>query len=797
MNRLQKYISPLILICIMIAACKANSRISGVVIATDGRPLEGANIQLLNSENGTTTDKNGFFSLNNISFQKDTIFISFMGYEKIKVPLDSKKSFYKITLTPKTISLPGVSILASRDLEHRAFKIDPGARMIKTAYIQRFSGMAIPDLYKALQNLPGVSMTNEISPQFNVRGGNFDQNLVLLDGAAIYYPFHAFGLFSSFNSDIIENADFSLGGFSAQYGNRLSSVLSINSKKVDKNFKQKLDISLIGTDFALGGNAIGASWLFSGRLSYFDLVNLFSSAKIPYRLYDGFLKVEVPLKNNSIEFFIFKNTDRLYLDDDSSPVLHSDVSDKSLKYKLINRDDLRWENNCYSLRWQAQPAKNTRLSSQLYLSNYINYAVQKKIAEFPNDVDPIFENEITQIQQSIDAENASSGADIKNEFRDISLNMDVRHNFNDRFSIRCGSQNTIFDIHYDWQGKYDFDVDRFYLFFDHAQQDTFYFSQKIIYHSLYGESIANLKSFMMKYGARVTKWDMFGKLYFEPRLNLAYDFSKKLNVTVSYGRFTQGLSTALEEGLIGFLELYFPMNVVENVEKSTHYIANVSYEIFHGYKLSASGYKKNFANLLKSTGPSLDFATTTGKAYGLECEFEGKISYKLSTFIGYSLSKSYRVFNGEKYDTNFDQRHRLQVLCNYNSADKWDLSLLFEFHSGQPYDPGFYWGLLPDYYMDSLDKHPTFWYYPVKLYDQPRGIIRYPYYHRLDFYVSKKVKRKHYVMNPYLHIRNIYNRKNVLFYKETEAIIKQNQYSIYRHPFSLGIIPTFGIKFEF
>ena len=96
MNRLQEYIFPLILICIMIAICKANSRISGVVIATDGRPLEGANIQLLNSGRGTTTDKKGFFLLNNVSFPEDTIFVSFMGYEKIKVPLDSKKAFIRL-----------------------------------------------------------------------------------------------------------------------------------------------------------------------------------------------------------------------------------------------------------------------------------------------------------------------------------------------------------------------------------------------------------------------------------------------------------------------------------------------------------------------------------------------------------------------------------------------------------------------------------------------------------------------------------------------------------------------------
>jgi outer membrane cobalamin receptor len=128
------------------------------------------------------------------------------------------------------------------------------------------------DLIKTLQLMPGVISMHDLSNKLYIRGGSPDENLALLDGITVYNPSsHLFGLFSTFDPDVVSNAELFAGGFPASYGNRLSSVLSITTKEGNsKKFAGQANIGLITSKLIIEGPLPKGSFLISGRRTYFD-----------------------------------------------------------------------------------------------------------------------------------------------------------------------------------------------------------------------------------------------------------------------------------------------------------------------------------------------------------------------------------------------------------------------------------------------------------------------------------------------------------------------------------------------
>ena len=142
-----------------------------------------------------------------------------------------------------------------------------------------------PDVFRTLQMLPGVQTTSDFSSALYVRGSTPDQNLIMLDGIAIYNPYHLGGIFSTFNTDAIKEADFHAGGFPARYGGRMGAILNvINREGNTQKIKGAANISLISTKVLLEGpipkwKGMKGSWMVSGRRTYFDKV--VGALKIP------------------------------------------------------------------------------------------------------------------------------------------------------------------------------------------------------------------------------------------------------------------------------------------------------------------------------------------------------------------------------------------------------------------------------------------------------------------------------------------------------------------------------------
>jgi len=262
----------------------------------------GATVRLVSATGiaAADTDRLGSFRLASVSAGTYDLRVQALGYaeyiEEITVA-GGQTSEYDLRLERQAIEVEGISIEAERSRERIRFEEIGGAtvREISLSDLKQLPGVAEPDPIRAVQVLPGVVSTSDFSSSFHVRGGSADQNLILLDGAPIFSPFHLGGLFSVFNSDMLDRAELYSGGFPAEHGGRVSSVLQIESDPGDGDFSVDAGISLLASRVAIGGslprssaNALGLAnvkWRGSARRSYFDIL-MKPAFEFPYHLTD-------------------------------------------------------------------------------------------------------------------------------------------------------------------------------------------------------------------------------------------------------------------------------------------------------------------------------------------------------------------------------------------------------------------------------------------------------------------------------------------------------------------------------
>ena len=201
---------------------------------------------------------------------------------------------FELRLERNALLLDGISVEAERNRARVVFETVGGAtiRDLDLEAVRTVPALAEPDPVRALEVLPGVVSTSDFSASFHVRGGSQDQNLILLDGMPIYSPFHLGGIFSVFNADMIDRVELYSGGFPAEHGGRVSSVLQVESDSGDGDFSGVAAVSLLATRVAIGGglgtsvaSALGFEnihYRVSARRSYIDIL----APQVPYHLTD-------------------------------------------------------------------------------------------------------------------------------------------------------------------------------------------------------------------------------------------------------------------------------------------------------------------------------------------------------------------------------------------------------------------------------------------------------------------------------------------------------------------------------
>ncbi|MDP4117389.1 MAG: TonB-dependent receptor, partial [Bacteroidota bacterium] len=221
-----------------------------------GEALIGANAHIEGSNLGATSNLSGFFAIPGVTIGKHTLIVSFMGYKNQAVNLNVKKSsseVIKVMLQENVVETQEIVIKGDSVRTIDKLFIKPVSRVeLNATQINNIPRVIEADLLRSLQTIPGIQPLSDFSSSLYVRGGTPDQNLYLIDGTDVYNPEHAFGLFSTFNTSAIKKVELSKGGFSAEYGGRLSSILNVTNLDGNRyNFKGEANISLIAASATL------------------------------------------------------------------------------------------------------------------------------------------------------------------------------------------------------------------------------------------------------------------------------------------------------------------------------------------------------------------------------------------------------------------------------------------------------------------------------------------------------------------------------------------------------------------
>jgi hypothetical protein len=306
-----------------------NSTIRGFVYEKKtGEPVIFTNVYLYQTSLGAATDVNGYFAITKIPAGQYTLMVTYLGYDTLRMEINLKSDdliSQNLYLTKSSVMLDVVSISGKREAartetQTSIVKITP----MEIKQIPSVGGQ--PDIAQYLQVLPGVVFTGDQGGQLYIRGGSPIQNKVMLDGMVIYNPFHSIGLFSVFDTDILRNADIYTGGFNADHGGRISSVMDITTRDGNKKrFAGKIGASTFGAKAMIEGpikkqapeGGGSSSFVLSVKNSYLEqsskiFYEYINEDGLPFNFLDIYGKISINAANGSkINFFGFNFSDQV------------------------------------------------------------------------------------------------------------------------------------------------------------------------------------------------------------------------------------------------------------------------------------------------------------------------------------------------------------------------------------------------------------------------------------------------------------------------------------------------------
>ena len=263
---------------------------------SNGEAIPFANVILEGTPYGCATDLNGFFLINKIPAGQYVLKARFMGYEEYVQQItitDRRTITLSLHLKPMAQMLKTVEITDSK-AEERRIKTQVSVEKLTASQIQQMPSIGgTADIAQYMQVLPGVNSTGDQGGQLYIRGGSMIQNLCLLDGMIVYNPFHSIGLYSIFETDVILNADIYTGGFGAEYGGRLSSVMDITTRDGNKRHHTgKIGLNTFGASLILEGplkketdrSKTTVTYLLTAKNSYLSKTSPLLYDKIPNAL---------------------------------------------------------------------------------------------------------------------------------------------------------------------------------------------------------------------------------------------------------------------------------------------------------------------------------------------------------------------------------------------------------------------------------------------------------------------------------------------------------------------------------
>ncbi len=741
---------------------------------------------VFNTENNYTVNTNnyGFYSLK-ISIGCSKLNISGVGYKtEQKSICVNNDTLINILLEPAVTEIYEVIVISGHD---NVSSVNTGVSKIFPNKIKAIPSMTgSPDVLKSLQLLPGVQATNEGTTNMNIRGGSFDQNLILLDEAPVYNPSHALGFYSTFNTDAIKSVTMYKGCYPARYGGRLSSVLDLTMKEGNnQKFVANASIGLTASQLTLEGPIFNdkCSFLLSGRYSYTGsalkaltimpviTTNLNGREKINF--YDLNLKINYSLNDKN----------RFYISNYSGSDLFS-------SYIINGNNELQWGNQTTTLRW------NHVYSSRLF-SNFTAYYSSYK---YQNTDDNQYQgyywkSGITEIGLKDDFSNYQSPNSIW-RFGITAINRSFIPG-----SI-LPSSGALVDTSFSLQTLYN---DELAAYLENELKLTNDLSILAGIRTSVFTTIGPNKRYISGPGNNaivdtiVTPTGSISSSYYsiEPRITFHYSINENNSIKVGFAHTVQNIHLLSNSSLGMPYDVWMPANDAVKPQNANQFVTGyytnlkqktivASMELYYNQLNNIIDFKDN-ANLFFNNAIDSEILSGRGKSYGIEAMIEKPFG-KLYGWISYTLSKTQYKINGinkdEWFSPHYDIRHNLSIVGFYDFNKRWSFSSTFKLTSG-----GF---------ITFPERFFRFDGAVFPLYSS-RNNYQLPAYHRLDISATYRGKRndvRKWKSEWVFSLYNAYGHKNIfaLFVRQN---MDSGQGSRVYYMYLFGAVPTIAYNIKF
>ena len=678
--------------------------LTGRVLDDDGNPVELATVSCLKQGKATMTNLRGEFSLDLSSADSVVVRFSMIGYktkERILRRPRGRQNL-QVTLYEGSTMLNDVTVTekkrqttTTQELDIADMKQAPSA-----------SGNAVEDL---IQQQAGVSTHSELSSQYNVRGGSFDENSVYINNVEVYRPFlvrsgQQEGL-SIINGDMVDNISFSTGGYEAQYGDKMSSALSIKYRRPQKT-EGSISASFLGGSAYLGLGNKKISWSNAVRykttkalLKTFETNGEYDPQFIDYQTYLSY----TPNKRWQVDFignisqskYNFYPSDRetsfgtqydvknfkVYFDGQEKDIFRTFFGSLSIKRNISSRTSLSLigsafhtkEQETYDIQgqyWLTQTNAQDNLGVGTYMEyarNYLtaNVASAKLMLEHKTGKHNL-QTALTFKWEDIEEQSREY------EMRDSSGYL-IPHTGSELYMIyslaaknKLTANRTEFYIQDTWR-------------FNNAAENTFY---------------------TLNYGLRFSNWSFNKESIVSPRASLAIvpAFNHDVTIRVAAGLYYQApfFKEVKDTTTIGGVT-YATLNSKIKSQRSIHFIGAFDYRfklLDRPFKFTAEAYYKALSNLVPYSVNNLKITYNginecSGHAMGIDFKLYGEFVPGTDSWITFSLMKTNMNYRGQSIPMPTDQRYAVNLFFTdyFPGTDKWKMALKLAFADGLPFGP--------------------------------------------------------------------------------------------------------------
>ncbi len=742
--------------------------------------LPGAFVTLDGAGVKTTSDHEGRFE---IVVPPGEYLLTFNApnFDEYMVSLDAYESGnFKVPMVEKSIVLDEV-VVSDQNIVNRRIGFTP-IRKVELTRSPSFLGTA--DIVKSLQIQAGVSSTSEASTGFNVRGGSVDQNLILIDGIPIFNASHAFGFFSAFNSNAIQDISFYKGGIPAEYGGRVSSVLSLGSREGSyERWGGEIEAGLISSSITVGGpiKKDESSIMISLRGSYGNwLLNAL------HKNYDDIRESSMQFYDASIRY-----TRKLSENERLSATLYA--SDD--QFRLVNDTLNRWQNLAFGVRYDRMLGYDRYFNVGFNVGRYA-YQVSEPQPETSYKLKygityPSLNFEVVQegkhkitlgTQHTLymlkpgDLSATSSESNSRNISMPRETSVEsaiyISDSFTpaDRFTVEAGVRLTL----YNRIGK-----DLVYQYLPDRPREPRNITDSVVHDG----------GVVKTYGGP------------EPRLSVRYSLTPNASLKLGFNRIYQYLHLVSNTATVTPTDIWQSSDTYFKPQIADQFSFGISKDGKRGYQFSVESFYKHIknipdfkdgANLILNPALETSLLQGIGKAYGVEVTL-AKTKGRLEGRINYTYSRSLRkingqferekINNGDWYAANYDQPNILNIDWRYQIARKAFFSGIFTYRTGRPISVP-----IAAYEVNHV---------PVIDFTE-RNNYRLDDYHRLDLALvveGSNKKSKRITGEWSLSVYNVYGRKNpysAFFEYNVSGAVKPKQIALIGIP-----VPSIAYKIKF